>query len=95
MTDLGLYCRGFNAWDDEELKQHFHWFCRSRSEAGRDEIEELADRWQLANQASLGLRVPCDIGLSPGQERLGCRGWARFTDAELAGFVVELEARRA
>ena len=92
MTESGLYCRGFAAWDDAELCRRFHWFCRARPDFERAELEALADRWQLADQTSRNLRVPCDSGASANPERCACLGWLRFSDDQLAAFVTQLEA---
>jgi len=91
MSRCGLYCRGFAAWDDAELRQRFDWFCLSRPNIERDELEALADRWQHAEQASRKLAVPCDIGPSAPSGRRPCSGWSRFTDDELKEFIHQLE----
>jgi len=95
MTETGLFCRGFAAWNDTELAERFHWFCRARQEFDRAEIEALADRWQLADQTSRNLRLPCDIGARASPERCACLGWLRFSDAQLLGFVEQLETAEA
>ncbi len=89
----GLFCRGFAAWDDVELAQHFHWFQNTRPEVERTALEDLADHWQLADQTSRGLQVPCDIAGTLTATRCGCRGWARFDDGQVAELLRELEAR--
>ena len=86
-----MYCRGFSAWDDAELRQRFHWFCLSRPNIERDELEALADRWQFAEQTSRSLSVPCDIGPTAPSGRRPCSGWSRFTDDELQSFIRQLE----
>jgi hypothetical protein len=90
MSQRGLYCRGFAAWDDEELRARFHWFCLSRPDIERPELETLADRWQLALRTSRSLEVPCDIGGLGPCDRRACMGWPRFTTEELRGFLDEL-----
>lgn len=90
MSRCGLFCRGFSAWDDDELRQRFHWFCLSRPRIERAELEALADRWQLAEQAARGLSVPCDIGSTAQSGRRPCSGWSRFTDEELEAFLRQL-----
>ncbi len=92
MTETGLFCRGFAAWDDQELHERFHWFCRARPSIDRIELEALADRWQLADQTSRGRSVPCDIAAIAPPERCACLGWQRFSDEQLLGFVRQLEA---
>ena len=95
MTESGRYCKGFAAWDDDELRDRFHWFCLSRPDIERDELEALADRWQLADQTARGLAAPCDIGATATPERRACQGWSRFTDEELLGFIAEFEKLEA
>lgn len=92
MTRRRLFCRGFAAWTDAQLREHFPWFCDVRPGVDRSEIEALADRWQLADQTSRGLALPCDLGGEAPPERCGCAGWSRFDDGVLAGFLAELEA---
>jgi len=92
MTERMLFCRGFSAWNDTQLRERFHWFSEVRSEADRAELETLADRWQLADQGSRDLDLPCDLGAVAPAERCGCRGWQRFDDATLEAYRAELAA---
>ncbi len=92
MGRYGLYCRGFGAWDEAELRERFHWFCGARSRVDRAEIEDLADRWQRADTDSRGLSLPCDLASAAPPERLGCTGWERFGDGVLEAYLAELEA---
>ena len=95
MGQQQLFCRGFSAWNDQELAEHFHWFGNTRPGVEREELEALADRWQLADQTSRRLRVPCDIGESAPVLRCGCQGWERFDDRQLHQLLEELERDEA
>ncbi len=95
MAREGLFCRGFGAWTEAELRERFAWFCEVRQGVEREELEHLADRWQQADQSARGLMVPCDLGDAAPPERIGCRGWRDFDDATLEAFAAELEAALA
>ena len=43
MTRRRLFCRGFAAWTDAQLREHFPWFCDVRPGVDRSEIEAWFD----------------------------------------------------
>ena len=86
-AEHGIYCRGFSRFSDEELKQRFNWITRRRTDMSRDELEAVANRWQLARQDVLACAVACDVQQI---EHDLCNGWADFTNTELAKFYKEL-----
>ena len=46
--EKGLFCHGFAQWKLHELKAQYPQITRSRPRLTRDEMEDLADRWQMA-----------------------------------------------
>jgi hypothetical protein len=84
---LGIYCRGFSQWTFGELKHRYGWIARNRPGVTRAELEDLANRWQLARQRVLGTEVACD---TQAMEHQTCEGWDGFDDEQLAGFYREL-----
>ena len=84
-----LFCRGFGQWKLHELKQRYPQITRSRSRLSRSEMEDLADRWQLARQFVRGESLACDVQMQEGQLRT-CDAWEGFGDDELERFHLEL-----
>jgi hypothetical protein len=46
----GIFCRGLARFEDDELRRRFAWITNRRPDMSRQELEEVADRWQLARQ---------------------------------------------
>lgn len=88
---LGVYCGGFSQWTFAELKERYHWIVKHRPHITRDELEDLANRWQLARQFVKETPLACDTQArgEEGEKRV-CYGWDNFTNAELARFYAEL-----
>ena len=55
-----------------------------------EELEEIADRWQMARQDVDQLPVACDV-----QQKVHdtCRGWDDFSNEQLSTFLHELTGR--
>jgi hypothetical protein len=87
---LGIFCRGFKQYSDEELKRRFDWIARKRPGATRDALEELANLYYLGREEVTGAPICCDLET---REHAGCDGWNRFTNAELEGFYRTLVGR--
>ncbi len=85
----GLFCRGFAQWKLHELKAQYPQITRSRPHLSRDEMEDLADRWQLARQYVQGEGLACDVQLGEGEFQT-CKGWDEFDDEEIARFHLEI-----
>ena len=90
-TERGLLCRGFARYGDGELRRKFDWITRRRPDISREELEEIANRWQLARQDVTALPVACDVQQA---EHDTCRGWDDFSNQDLARFYSELTARQ-
>lgn len=90
VADRGVFCRGFHRFDDAELRQRFAWIDRRLEDHSREELEAVADRWQLARQEVRQLPLACDVQQI---EHDTCRGWDGFTTEELSRFYLELSGR--
>lgn len=84
--DKGIFCRGFDLSDDE-FRQRYSWLTRKDRSMSREELEDRANRWQLARQIVNKVPISCD---AQALERDTCEGWDRFDDATLARFYLEL-----
>jgi len=83
----GIFCSGFRRFSDDELRHRFDWISKKNPNASRAELEETADRWQMARQEVDGVATACDVQQL---EHDSCNGWDDFSDEELAHFLVEL-----
>ena len=57
---LHLFCGGFSQWKTHELKERHAWIAKNRPGITRKELEDLANRWQLARQFVTSM--PLEIG---------------------------------
>ena len=87
---LHIFCGGFAQWTFGELKQHFPTIVRSRPRITRKQLEELANRWQLARQTALGSEFACDAQMHESKGLQVCRGWNDFTNEQLALFYSQI-----
>ena len=89
-AEKGIFCKGFQRFSDFELRKRYRWIARKDRRYTREEIEDLANRWQLARQDVDELPLACDVQQA---EHDSCRGWDDFSDDELAKFVGQLTGR--
>lgn len=89
-AQTGIFCKGFRRYSDDELRARYGWISKKNAGAPREELEEIADRWQLARQDVLGALSSCDVQQL---EHDSCGGWDDFTDEQLAVFLRELTGR--
>lgn len=86
-AEKGFFCRGFTRFNDGELKSRYWWIARRRPNISRADLEDVANRWQLARQDVDHLPIACDVQQ---QEHDTCRGWDDFSNEELARYYFEL-----
>jgi hypothetical protein len=86
----GILCKGFRRYSDAELRERYGWIAKKNPDADRGDLEEIADRWQLARQEVVGALTSCDVQQL---EHDTCGGWDDFADDELARFLRELTGR--
>jgi len=83
----GIYCKGFRQWTFDELKQRYDWIVAARPNITREELEKIANTWQLARQEVFGTTLSCD---TQSIEHDTCKGFDGWSDQELARFHGEL-----
>ena len=89
-ADRGIFCHGFNRFGSGELRRRFSWLGERARSLPREELEEIANRWQLARQDVCNLSIACDVQQ---KEHDTCRGWDDFSNADLAKFYFEITGK--
>lgn len=89
---LGIFCRGFQALPEKELRSKYHWIARKRPKAPREAIEELANFYHLGRQEVTGAAICCDLET---REHGGCDGWNNFDNRKLEEFYLALTGEEA
>ena len=89
-AQTGMFCRGFRRFSDAELKERYGWISAKYPNVPRAELEDIADRWQMARQEVFDLPTSCDVQVLDGDS---CHGWDDFSDEELATFIREITGR--
>lgn len=89
-AEHGIFCHGFQRYTDNELRRRYGWIVRKRPDMTRDELEEIANNWQLAQQQVHDEPFACDV-----QTKLHdtCCGWDDFTNEQLEGFVKQVTGK--
>ena len=88
-AERGIFCNGFARYGDGELRRAYDWIAQKDATATREELEELANRWQIARSEVREMPLACDVQQ---REHDACRGWDEFTNEQLAAFVREVTA---
>ncbi len=88
-AETGVFCRGFRRYSDEELRQRYDWIAKKTETRG--ELEDVADRWQMARQEVDHVPTSCDVQQI---EHDGCNGWDDFSDDELSRFLTALKGKK-
>jgi hypothetical protein len=89
-AETGVFCKGFRRYTDDQLREHYPWIAKKNPDAPREELEAIADRWQLARQDVVGVKTSCDVQQL---EHDACGGWDDFSNDDLARFLRELTGR--
>ena len=89
-AERGIFCHGFRRWSDSEFDQRFRGALGRSTHLSREQMEDLANVWQLAEQIRRRVGFACDAQDGSG----GCRGWDEFSDADLARHCGEILGRR-
>jgi hypothetical protein len=85
--ECDIFCRGFRALNDLELRERYGWLMDGRGRNWREEMEARANRWELLRQEFDGASLVCDI-VSPSEK--SCRGWDEFSNDDLGRFCGEI-----
>ena len=87
----GIFCHGFRRWPESEFHDRWKRHIGTSTHLTRNQMEELADLWQLSEQVSRRDSLICDSQTAfPG----ACRGWNEFSDADLEAFCLDILALR-
>ena len=86
-AERGIFCHGFRQDTHEQLKERYDWLAKRRPDASREELEDMANRWQLARQVVLKVPLSCDAQTS---DRDSCGGWDDFDNKTLERFYLEI-----
>jgi hypothetical protein len=87
---LGIYCGGFSQDTTGELRRRYDWIVKNQPWLNRKELEDKANRWQLARQFVMGTLISCDTQAEDHERHHTCQGWREFSDEKLAGFHRDL-----
>jgi hypothetical protein len=90
-AERGVFCKGFARYGDGELRRKYNWITNRRPDMTRAELEEIANRWQLARQGVDDLPIACDVQR---REHDMCNGWDDFTNEALSQFYSELTGKK-
>lgn len=86
-AERGIFCHGFARFDDDELHRRYWWIVRKNPGIKREDLELLANAWQLAQQDVKQLPTSCDVQT---RDHDTCRGWHDFTNEQIAGFLQQI-----
>jgi uncharacterized protein YciW len=86
-AEQGVYCHGFSQWSFDELKERYYWLADRRPNITREELERLANIWQVARSQVLGTPMACD---TQALEHDTCKGWDEWDNETLARYIHEL-----
>lgn len=86
-AEQGVFCRGFGRYTDEQLRDRYDWLLKKNPEMTRKELEDLANRWQIARQVVNRVPIACD---AQSIERDTCQGWDEFDNGTLADYYRQL-----
>lgn len=89
-AERGIFCNGFKRYTDDELRDRYWWIVRKNPSMTREELETVANDWQLAQQEVFEEPFACDV-----QQRVQdtCRGWGDFPNEKLSRFYFQLTGK--
>lgn len=83
----GIFCMGFRRWHESEFHEKWKRAIGVRPRLTREQMEEFANLWQLAEQIRLRVSLACDAEkISHGP----CRGWDEFGNEDLARYCADV-----
>ncbi len=89
-AERGIFCHGFRRWNAQEFDRRWRNAIGRSTHLSRSQMEEFANLWQLAEQIRSDVRLACDL---PPAERVACRGWDEFSNADLSRFCSDVLGR--
>jgi hypothetical protein len=89
-AERGIFCHGFRRWNAREFDRRFRNAIGRSTYLSREQMEEFANLWELAEQIRLGVTLACDAQV---REHGTCRGWDEFSNADLSRFCSDVLGR--
>ena len=78
---LGIFCRGYDKWSTEHLRQQYPWLAKKLlPEAPREDLLKLIVAWDGARQLVHDAGTTCDAKVL---DREACLGFDRFSSGAL------------
>lgn len=90
-AERGIFCHGFRRWNAQEFDRRWRNAIGRSTHLSRNQMEEFANLWQLAEQIRRDVKLACD--LPPAERRGACRGWEEFSNADLSRFCSDVLGR--
>jgi hypothetical protein len=89
-AERGIFCKGFSRYTDTQLRDRYWWIVRKDPDITREELERIANDWQLAQQEVFERPIACDVQMNVKDT---CRGWNDFTTEQLSRFYFQLTGK--
>ncbi len=86
-AERGIFCHGFRRWNAAEFDRRWKRAIGRSTFLSREQMEEFANLWQLAEQIRQRVGLACDAQAGGANT---CRGWDEFSNEELSRFCGEL-----
>jgi len=83
----GIFCHGFRRWSPREFDRGWHEAIGRSTHLSREQVEKLANVWQLAEQIRLRVALACDAET---MTHGACRGWNEFDNPALGRHCQEI-----
>ena len=82
----GIFCYGFRRWNAAEFDRRWRCAIGRSTHLSRQQMEDFANLWQLAEQVRQRVSLACDAKTREGT----CRGWDEFSNADISRFCADL-----
>ena len=76
----GIYCLGFGQYSHQDLRERYIHLIKPGRKYSREQLEDLANTWELARQEVHDKRISCDAEQIDGDR---CGGWDGFKNDQL------------
>ena len=86
-AERGIFCMGFRRWHDAEFHEKWKKAIGVSSHLTREQMEEFANLWQLAEQIRLRVTLACDAEKA---SHGACRGWDEFANRDLSRYCADV-----
>jgi hypothetical protein len=86
-AERGIFCHGFRRWGAAEFDRRWKKAIGRSTHLSREQMEEFANLWQLAEQIRQRVCLACDLNVNGTG---ACRGWEEFSNEDLTRFCADL-----